>query len=562
MRSGILFDAVLLAAVIERSDFREPKLNWRKRVGPKGESQFLPVPFSNAKELMEIVRSRRRTTVWNMFFQYFTVVYALISGIVLVPLYLTFIPLELYGNWLATGNIIAWIVIVDPGLSTALMQRTSVAYGGGDTTTLNGLITSGVTLSGAVAGIILIVGLIMAGYLPNLLAASGPELKSLSAAFYLAVVGTSLTVFSYGVTAINMGLQSSLGIGLVSAVSTLSSLLLTVVLLYEGAGLLAIPAALMARGAALIAGNVVYLVWRIRQERIPYRPSLAGSRFLLGLMSFTFIGQGLARIAANVDVLFVARQIGPEAAAAFALTRKAPDLSRTVLDRPATAFMPAIASLVGAGELSRARAVLVRLLSILVWLTGLAVVGFLGFNRAFVGLWVGGHLFAGYPVNVAIVLSLALAVLASTLASMCYALGDIKANSLVWGAYSVLVLPLMYFGSKYYGILGVALSQVVGLALVGVGYFPWRFAKLTKLSGAEATAMASEFMRACLAAAAALLASLLCLPSSWASFVACVVGACTVYALVLAVVSNGFRRELRSVADKVRARVRPPLTPS
>ena len=66
------------------------------------------------------MRTRTKTTQWNLFFQYTSIVLTVIWSIVLVPLYLKFIPLDIYGAWLATGNIVAWLSIMDPGLSAVL----------------------------------------------------------------------------------------------------------------------------------------------------------------------------------------------------------------------------------------------------------------------------------------------------------------------------------------------------------------------------------------------------------------------------------------------------------
>jgi len=114
---------------------------------------------------MKIVRTPRRTTKWNLFFHYVSIALALVSGVVLVPLYLRFIPLYLYGAWLATGNILAWLTVIDPGLSTVLQQRAGMAYGRRDVAELGSLLTGGVLLSGAIALLVLIAGLASSGFL-------------------------------------------------------------------------------------------------------------------------------------------------------------------------------------------------------------------------------------------------------------------------------------------------------------------------------------------------------------------------------------------------------------
>ena len=75
------------------------------------------------------VINRTRTTSWNLFFHYVAIGMMFLNGVVLVPLYLARIPLETYGYWMATGNILAWLSLVDPGFSAIIHQREATSYG-------------------------------------------------------------------------------------------------------------------------------------------------------------------------------------------------------------------------------------------------------------------------------------------------------------------------------------------------------------------------------------------------------------------------------------------------
>lgn len=44
-------------------------------------------------------------------------------GIILVPIYLVYIPKDLYGYWLATGNILTIISLLDPGIGGVVTQK-------------------------------------------------------------------------------------------------------------------------------------------------------------------------------------------------------------------------------------------------------------------------------------------------------------------------------------------------------------------------------------------------------------------------------------------------------
>ena len=500
---------------------------------------------------MKPIRTRARTTKWNLFFHYFTVVYAIISGIVLVPLYLHFIPINIYGAWLATGNIVAWVSMVDPGLSTVLMQRVSMAYGRRNDE-LSGLFTNGMFFSLIFAVLICLVGYLASTFI-LMLVNIDPTSESvvLVDAFLMAVFGMSLMIISYGITAFSQGLQSSLGIGIIFSVSTILSLGVSVFMLFLGYGLLAIPAALIFRGAALIIGNSIYLLWRVRQENINMRLTLDGFSRLKSELSYSFTGRTANLLATNMDSFVVARYIGVEAAAILSLTKKAPDLSRIFLERPAIAFMPAIASLYGEGKIDRVGEILQRLLIMIIWLTGLACSAFICLNEPFVTLWVGPELYSGSKVNIAIVVGLALTVFSRVFSSYCYALGNIKGNSMATFSQSMLAIPLMFFGAREFGMIGVAVAPSIAIILISSWYYPRVFMKLIKLDGRHALKLVREFLIAIMIFTIVIFLEDWMTIVDWFDFLFWAVLMVVVYAALLSLLSSSFRVELKIFVIKI-----------
>lgn len=503
-----------------------------------------------------MTRSRRRTTKWNLIFHYFTVVYAIISGIVLIPLYLKYIPLELYGGWLAATNVIAWLSIVDPGLSSVVMQRVSAAYGNQNPTVFNGLVTNSLILSALLSVLVLILGIILSPLLFQLLnIPQTADFLILKSAFTTAVLGTALMILSYGITAINQGLQSSLGIGLIFSFVTLSSLALTVWLLMLDYGLMALPLALVYRGLGLCVGNAVYLIWRMHTENTYVQFNVDGLRDMVTLLFFTFWGKAASGFAANMDAILIARYLGPEAAPVLILTRKAPDLSRTFIERPSAAFMPAVANLYGSGNVDHIRAILLRLFRFVVWLLGLACVGFLLLNEIFVKLWVGQALFAGSAVNNAIVIGLAVMVLMNTLSNTCYALGNVKGNSMALLAQSLLSIPLIIVGVEYFGMLGVVLSPVFATLIISGWYYPRIIIRLLLIPRTDVLVFLKEIFIAAISSALVYSFLVWSRPSDWFELMCNALLICILYGLCLFSLSQSARGEIIALAVNIKIKI-------
>ena len=494
------------------------------------------------------MRSRRRTTKWNLFFHYSAFALAIVSGIVLVPLYLRSISLNLYGAWLATGNILAWITIVDPGLSWVLQQRSGVAYGKRDSEQLNALLTGGIMLSAAFSLLLIIIGLVTSRYLGAWLNLTNIEaIGTIKQAFIIEVVGTSLMFFSFGVTSFNQGLQSSLGIGIVYITATGAGIALTALLLYEGVGLVALPLGTVVRGLGLTLGNAAYLFWRYRTEKMRYRFSIRGVSALVKLSSFTFLSRGASVIATNMDAYAITRYLGPAVAPILILTRKAPDVSRMIIERPSAAVMPAVSHLVGTGELARGREVLLQMLQFILRLLGLFSAGFIVFNDDFVRLWVGKEIFAGYTVNVVIVLALVVTALTTVLSNLCFSLGNIRGNSIVGFFQGLLSMSLIILGTKYWGILGVAVAPLLAMLCVSAWYYPRTFARLVKLERADVITLTREALASVASAMIAMSAFIWITTKTWPILILAVTAFCTVYLVALSLMSKTFLSDVSGV---------------
>jgi len=194
---------------------------------------------------------------------------AIVWGIIMVPLYLRFIPIDVYGAWLASGNILAWLSTMDPGLTSVLQQRIAVAYGKHDLQDVRAVLGGGLLIGAVVLLLAIIFGLACAHYLPSWINLS-PSVDKLMIvnAFSLAVIGTSLMIFSFAITSINQGLQGSLGSGLISIGINAISLPVTVVLLYNNFGLFALAYNLIFAGVCSVVFQSVYLMWRVGSEKI------------------------------------------------------------------------------------------------------------------------------------------------------------------------------------------------------------------------------------------------------------------------------------------------------
>jgi O-antigen/teichoic acid export membrane protein len=427
------------------------------------------------------MRSRKKTTKWNIFFHYYSIGFSIVWGVLLVPLYLKYIPLHIYGAWLATGNVVAWLTVVDPGISDVLRQKVGKAYGERALDELNDLLCSGTLLSLFISLVILITAFIMSNYILGFIKIQDiNNVAIIKNAFLLAAIGSSLMIFSYGFTSFNIGLLSSVGIGVVFVVATISSLIINFALLLKGYGLYSIPISLIFRAVILIIGNLLYIIWRYAKESLQYRFSLNGMFELAKLSSYNFLGRIGSVMVSNVDALLVARYIGAEAAPVLVLTKKGPELSRMFVERPPIAMLPAITHAWGSNEFDKVRENTLRLFKFLLWMMGLIFSGFMVLNASFVSLWVGEKLYAGDTINTIICISLPLLIVVSVFSNILFSLGYIKETSKTNFIQSIITIVALFIGVKFFGLLGLVLAQMISFLFYSVWYFPMKTIQVIK----------------------------------------------------------------------------------
>ena len=499
------------------------------------------------------MKSRKATTLYNLFFQGCTVALAFISGIVLVPLYLRYIPSDLYGAWSASGNVLTWITLCDPGISLVLQQRVATAYGRQDHAEVSGWIASGLLITAAISVLIIVTGMCFSFFFTAWmdLPAAVNQLV-LARAFRWNVIGMGLMVFSFSIALINQGLQGSLWVGIITVSANLLRIMLVILLLINGFGLLAIALPSVVIGLVLIAGNLTYLYLIFRTKGVPFPRQATHLRQLLGVLSFTSIGRLAGTLANNVDLFFVARLLGPETVNVLRFTRCAPEMSRLFVERPFVAIHPALAHLLGSGDVDRARCILLRLLRLTFWFLALLVGGFAVFNECFIHLWVGEKFYAGGIVNGIVVAGFFMASCASVLAGLCFTAGNISKNSMIGVAQVLVYLPLLWAGGHWFGLRGVAIASLLSVVLTQGWYMPGAFIKIYRLTVGDRRKLGRCGLQAVLATALVTVLFHSSHPSTWLALSVSVAAFCVCFVLLALLLSKDVREEVRAQAQWAR----------
>jgi O-antigen/teichoic acid export membrane protein len=391
-------------------------------------------------------------------------------SVLMVPLYLQNIPIADYSAWLVSGNILAWLSAADPGLTLVLQQKIASSSGEKDLNKIGNLVFSGLVLAAVVFLIIIIVGITITYFLPNLL--SQYKNIDLAGPFLISVIGTALMIFSFTIFSINQGLLSIYGVGILGIVSLLSQLILTTVLILNGLALYSISYGILLAGVINVGGQLYYLFKYLNQNGIILKYNFFENKNILNSLGHSFFGRAAGIISNNLDLIIISHFVNPLTLLSYTMSKKAIDISRGFIEQPILALLPSISHLLGAAENKKAQLFFSKQPYLLIWLLSFICFGFFLFNKQFISLWLGSNYFIGDNINLFICCSFFLSTISSVFQNYSYSLGSIKTVSIVNIMYSILYLSILFLLLNNYGIIGAPLATIISLCMLPLWFFP------------------------------------------------------------------------------------------
>lgn len=420
---------------------------------------------------------RRRAALVGIVFQYLSVALTVLQGFVLLPLTLAHVDKSLYGAWLATGNVLLWLSIVDPGTARVMSQRVGEEYGRGDFRALEGAVGTGLAVNTLLAAAFAILGLAASRFVPGWVNASGSSAGTLALCFALAALAEGVLMGALGFAAVVMALMRfPIALGVLYSLGTLTGFACTIGFLLRDWGLLAIPAGLMVRAALLLCADVILCgLVVVRSLRLRPRVDRFELRRILGLTSTTWLSRLGGTLFRNLDGLVVARFVGPAAVTSMVASRRAIDVVGQLTSRVGSAFAPGIAHLAGEADVGGLFTVSTRLVRLVAWLGALGMGGFVALNHTFVRLWVGADLYAGDAASVLFGLLGFWLGMQALLSEATFAAGRIRAASL-----TLLLESLLGAGFMLVAAAGGAglLSPAIGGLAAAAGVTVWIWSRL------------------------------------------------------------------------------------
>lgn len=414
---------------------------------------------------------------WNFVFQYGWVITNIFNSILLLPLYLKHIDATTLGIWLATGNVLGWITLVDPGVGEVLQQRIAELRGRNENDEVGKMIGSGFIASGLVLLVSIGFGFLCYLFLGNILNKDISQYPHLSMAIILTVFSTGMSLVSFSLSGINQGMLNSAPVAIASLAANFLFLFINLAFLFLGFGVMSIAIANLCRGVFINLYNIAALLRLLKKVGLRVKYEYNYFRQFIKIFSFTSVSKIITGLSYSVDMIVLARYIAPASITLYEVNRRPVNISYSLVGRHSVALMPLISHAQGSGDRVAIAALINKQFKFYSYAA--MFVGFMFFFNYsnLITAWTGRGNYAGTTITSFLIINFFIGLLGYFMANVGYALGDIKMNSLFNIVRSLCYGVCVFFAAKYYGIPGT-LVVVLFVSLMDFVFFNTRIYKL------------------------------------------------------------------------------------
>ncbi|HZH65765.1 MAG TPA: hypothetical protein VEY10_12805 [Flavisolibacter sp.] len=431
---------------------------------------------------------------WNFIFQYGWVLTNIFNSILLTPLYLKNIDVNTLGIWWATGAVLGWMTLVDPGVGEVLQQRIAELRGRNENEEVGKLIGSGYLASAFVLAISILLGLGCYFFIGKIINKNISDFPYLSTALWMSVLATGLSLVSFTMSGINQGLHNSAQVAISSLTANCLFLVVNLLFLFLGYGVLSIAIANLIRALYINVHNIASMFKVMKKQALKMVLQFTHFKKFIRIFSFTSSSKIITGLSYSIDMIVLARFISPALITMYEVNRRPIGHFYSLISRHTVALMPLISHAKGKGEKDAILTLMNQQFRFYSYAALFVAIVFC-FNYAnLIAAWTSPGQYVGNTILYLLVGQFFFALLSSFMANVGYALGDIKIPSLYSIVRGILFGTAMFFTAKYFGITGAVITSLVFSATVDFIFYYYRVYKLGYLQISLLTNLANRWV--------------------------------------------------------------------
>lgn len=415
--------------------------------------------------------SKKKASILNLIFNYSNVIFLILNGLVLIPIYLKYISVSTYGSFLASGNIVSMIGLLDGGMSYVLTQRLSSSYSQKATNDFNKILTSGLLITIFIALVVIFFSIIVLPFLSDIVKIEPAQKFNIKICFILSAFSACFSIIYNNISAI---FQSTLQVqysGYTNLVSIFIGLITILLGLIYDLGIVSIALGYFIK-TLFSCIILVFFLKKVLREDFEFKFNL-DKKNLKSLVktSIPMFGGSVSKsLVNNSQLLIINNFISPSAAAIYFLTARVFQVCDSFLAPIGSAIFSSISHIYSSEQNDKIKFIILKVFTIFSCFSILIISISYLLNETFITLLVGSDKFGGALLTFYLAISTFFYTRFNFISVNLFALGIFGKTTLFDILSGVIRLTLVFSLIGKLGVIILPIAEIVSTLFVS-GYF-------------------------------------------------------------------------------------------
>lgn len=267
--------------------------------------------------------STYKSSIFNYIFNSANAVIMIVNGIVMVPIYFHYMSVSTYGAWLATGNMVAMLGIIESGFASVITQKMSVAITTGNEIYFRKLAGANLITGLLFAAVILAVGLAISPFVTDWVNVDVEDRSAINVSFIIALVSSCISLCVSLLCSFSQVWQDTKIMGMIGTITNVFSILSLLCFLLCGCGVVSIALSYLVRAVCnlLFQGGYTLKLWKKRNLLRPIVDVLTIKELFKACL-YPFLSKLSGVFMGHSQSFIIAHFMNPTLAAVYDITTK------------------------------------------------------------------------------------------------------------------------------------------------------------------------------------------------------------------------------------------------
>lgn len=267
--------------------------------------------------------STYKASIFNFLFNSFNAIIMIVNGIVMVPIYFYFMSVSTYGAWLATGNVVAMLGLIESGFASVITQKMSVSIINNENVQFRKQAGANIITALLFASVIFIAGIAISPFVADWVKVEPDDRGAIKYAYIIALVSSCISLMVSLFSAFPQVWQDTKAVGLIITISNLIAIGALVLFLLLGFGVVSIALSYLVRALLNLSlqGSWIIRSWHRRGLMKPLF-DFSAVKDLFKACVYPFLSKLSGVLMGNSQSFIIAHFMNPTLAAVYDITTK------------------------------------------------------------------------------------------------------------------------------------------------------------------------------------------------------------------------------------------------